>query len=376
VRIGVNTLFLVPGEVGGTETYLRETLDALTGPGGGHEWVLFTNRENHDTFFPRLGNRPGVFYQPLEFRAASRPARILREQSQLPWSARRWNLDVLWSPGYTAPLLAPCPQAVTVHDVQYKRFPEDLSRPERIASDVLIRGAVRRCSRILAVSEFTRSEIGRFYRVPADRLRVTPEAADPGFGVSQPGPVFERLASEHRLRPPYLLCVAHSYPHKNLHALAGAFAGIQRRFPHQLVLVGKPRRGEARLQAALSACAPDRVRRLSGLSRAELISLYQRANLFVFPSLYEGFGLPVLEAMLAGAPVLTTRCGAIPEVGGDTVEYFDPERPDDLAGRLAGLLAGPWNATARARARAETFSWKRTAGLTLEALREAAGGGR
>lgn len=366
MRTGVNTLFLIPGEVGGSETYLVETLAALLGVDNDLALILFTAREGHAALFPRFGNHPRVSFQPLEFCAARRPVRILREQFALPAAARRQRLDALWSPGYTGPLSCPCPHVLSILDLQYRRFPESLRRTYRWASDLLIRAGARRADGILALSEFGRGEILRFTAAAADRITVAPLGVDDAF---------EAEAGEPGVPRPYLLCVAHTHPHKNVDALARAYAELQGEIPHHLALVGGPRRGEAAVRAALSAArAPERIHRRDRLDRSALIRLYRGADLFVFPSRYEGFGLPVLEAMRAGTPVLTTRCGAIPEIGGDTVRYFDPDAPGDLVRAIRAALANPDVArTRRARERARAFTWERTARLTLEAFRRAAG---
>lgn len=367
MRIGINTLFLIPGEVGGSETYLCESLKALVELGGGHEFVLFTGREGHAKLFPMVGKIPGVFFQPLELFAANRYARIIREQTRLPWLARKWKLDVLWSPGYTAPFFAPCPQVVSILDMQYKSHPEDLTLVARLTTNALVQTGARRARRVIAISEFSKAEVTRHTGISGDRISVTPLAASEEFSR-------ERPAAEAGVPRPYVLCVANTYPHKNVHALVEAYAAAQKDIPHHLVLVGKPRLGEHLTTAAIGKIAdPTRLHRIEILSRERLIALYQHAALFVFPSFYEGFGLPVLEAMMAGAPVLTTRCGSIPEVGGDAVDYFDPGKPGDLADRMRSLLTGAENKTARARARAMTFTWAKTAELTLAALRRAAG---
>jgi glycosyltransferase involved in cell wall biosynthesis len=369
MKIGVNTLFLIPGEVGGSETYLVETLRELLKLPDGDEWVLFTNQENHAPLAGLFGGNPRVRLQPLNVSASNRPARILAEQTRLPLAARRASVDLLWSPGYTMPLSCPgCVQVLSVLDMQYKRHPDDLSTAARFATNLLVQAGVRRAARVLAISEFSKAEIVRFTGIPDDRIVVTPLAAGDDF-LAQPRP------SAHR-DTPRLLCIANTYPHKNVAALARASGVLAADFPHHLVLVGKPRRGEETLRKELSACAPGNVTRVSGLSRPELIRRLQDADLFVFPSLYEGFGLPVLEAMVAGTTVLTTRCGAIPEVGGDAVDYFDPSDPADLPRRIREVLARRpeerADRIARAQERARRFNWRTTAERTIRAFHQAA----
>jgi glycosyltransferase involved in cell wall biosynthesis len=375
MHVGVNTLFLIPGEVGGSETYLVQTLLAMAANHAGTRLTLFTNLEN-DAFLRQIfGTFPQVAFQRLPFQARNRPHRILREQLHLPWAVRRTNVDVLWSPGYTAPAFCPCPQAVSILDMQYKSHPEDMSLAARLVTDILVRLAARRCNDILTISEFSRSEILHYTSAKPERVHVTHLAADPAFmPTTHPSVLQDSILRILRPDTPYLLCVANTYPHKNVAALIRAFGLVQDRIPHHLVLVGKPRRGEPDVQKALlHSPAPDRVHRLQGVDRKTLISLYQDADLFVFPSLYEGFGLPVLEAMMAGTPVLTTRRGSIPEVGGDCVEYFNPQSEEDLNNRIQKLTDMPPNKRremiTRAGERAASFSWKRTAGETLACLK-------
>lgn len=356
LRLGVNALFYLPGEVGGSETYLRETLRALARRPDRPDLVLFTNAENDRVLRAEF---PAAETVPTGIAATNRFARILAEQFQLPRLVRRARPDVLWSPGYTAPARAACPQVVSVLDMQYKRFPQDVSWLAARAMDVLYPLAARRAAAVVAISEFAKAEAVRFLGVPPEKATTTLLAADPAFGAAG-GPPPAELAGA-----PYLLCVAHTYPHKNVGLLVRAFSRIAEEIPHRLVLVGKPRFGEPEVAAALRAAPAGRVVRFPGLPWAELIALYRHADWFVFPSLYEGFGLPVLEAMRAGAPVLTTREASIPEIGGECVRYADGRDAAAFAAALRAAATLPAAERARqieaARRRAEGFTWDASA---------------
>ena len=376
MRIGVNTLFLLPGKVGGSETYLRELLNAMAGREG-VDIVVFTNRDNNGSLKEVLKGRDGVEFRLLDFSAESKVARIVREQTQLPREVKRAGLDLLWSPGYTAPRFVSVPQVVTIHDMQYEAHPEVASYISRRMRSILIPMAARTCCRVLAVSEFARTEIAKYTGISQEKIDVTPEAADRSF--AQPiesdrlGAGAKRLLGQDA---PYVLCVSNTYPHKKMARLVEAFGRLRESIPHLLVLVGFRGRGEEAVTRAIADLGgEERVVRLQGVGREDMVALYQAADLFVFPSVYEGFGLPVLEAMAAGVPVLTTRCGAIPEVGGANVNYFDHAREGDLEAKISEMLALGADERERivsaGRARAAGFTWAKTAEGTLACFRRA-----
>jgi glycosyltransferase involved in cell wall biosynthesis len=364
LRLGVNALFYLPGEVGGSETYLLETLRVLARMPGGPDLVLFSNAENDRKLRAEF---PGAEVVESGFAATSRFVRILVEQIQLPWLVKRAHVDVLWSPGYTAPAFCACPQVVSILDMQYKRFPADVSWLAARTMDVLYPAAARRCDAVIAISDFAKSEIVHFIGVPPEKITVTLLAADPAFGVPD-GPPPEAAQGA-----PYLLCVAHTYPHKNVARLVRAFNRIATEIPHRLVLVGKARLGEPEVLAALQESPPGRVVRIPGVKWRELIALYQAADWFVFPSLYEGFGLPVLESMCAGTPVLTTREASISEIGGEAVRYADGRDEAALAGALRAAIALSREERTKlvdaARQRAQGFTWEASAEQLEQVLR-------
>ncbi|WPD22496.1 MAG: glycosyltransferase family 1 protein [Candidatus Electrothrix scaldis] len=371
MRIGINTLFLVPGDVGGTEIYLRRNLFAMVEESPRDVFVLFTTRDNEELFRDELKAFPNVEYIQLPLRAAIRPLRIIYEQLLLPWYVWKSKVMILWSPGYTAPALSPCPQVVTVHDLQYKSHPDDLSSLERITLDALVRVACRQCETVIAVSEFSKEEILRYGFARKEKVRAVLEGVEPDFAC----PVKEEDVVELPVEgKPYILCVAHTYPHKQVHLLIEAFSLLADKVPHHLVIVGKARRGETQVQESLAACpARARVHRLAGLEYTGLRSLYQGADVFVLPSEYEGFGLPVLEGLLAGVPVVTMKKASLPEVGGNCAVYVQESSPESFARAILETVektpAERELMVIQGRAWAQGFTWKKSAQATIRVFR-------
>jgi glycosyltransferase involved in cell wall biosynthesis len=364
LRIGVNALYLIPGGVGGTEVYLRSLLPALAQAGPGHEFILFTNRETGTALAPPA---PNFRLAPQPVRAGWRPARILWEQAVLPVATLRHRIDVLFNPGFTAPLAAPCPQLTVFHDLQHLRHPEFFRPLDLPFWRVLLYGSARRSRRLIAVSEATRDDLVAFYRLPPAKIDVVPHGVD------------ERMfdLAPRRAPEPFLLCVSTLHPHKNLGRLLDAFAGLRRARPElRLVLAGLKGFATRAVQERVAALGLGEAVRVTGwLPREELYDLFRTAWAFVYPSTFEGFGMPVLEAMAAGVP---TACSDIPplrELAADAVLRFDPLDPAALSESLARLVSDPAERarlSAAGPAQARRFSWRRAAAATLAALESCA----
>ena len=370
MRIGVNTLFYIPGEVGGSETYLRGILRQFATRLPKLELVLFSNIENDRTLRKIFEGFSQIEFHRLPFRAQNRAIRIIYEQTILAAAVHKTKVDLLWSPGYTMPFYAPCPQVVSILDMQYKEFPDDWTAPARLANRFLIPMAVRRSARVITISMFAKQHILRYVSVPPEHIQVIYLAADES--LEQIMPETEKQERLSRLLPsnsPYILCVANTYPHKNVHTLIEAYKRLAQDIPQQLVLVGSSGLGESRVRRSLEDLTnPERVLRLHHLPWRDVIALYQGADLFVFPSLYEGFGLPVLEAMKAGVPVIAAHKASIPEIGGDSICYCDGTR-DDLVEKIRRMLVldapEKTRLTKKAQQMASAFTWEQTAEETV-----------
>jgi glycosyltransferase involved in cell wall biosynthesis len=297
---------------------------------------------------------------------------VLYEQLWLPLALRRRGAALVHAPNCFLPLVRPCPGVVTIHDLAFETWPQDFAPATRAKFRLVTRLAARSAERVICPSRFTAADVCRRYGVDPGKVRVIAEApalarADlPGGGSGAAG-----VAGGTEVGP-YVLAVGDLRRKKNLAALVRAFVALRRELgiPHRLVLAGVDAGQGPRLLALAGGAPVD----LPGyVDDARLDSLLSGAEMVVHPSLYEGFGLVLLEAMVRGVPVLAARATALPETGGDGAEYFDPDDPRDLERRLGALLADPGRRAelgARGLARAQEFSWELTARRTAEVYRE------
>ncbi len=345
LRIGVNALYLIPGGVGGTEIYLRNLLRALAEIDPVNQYVVFTNRETGADLVP---DRPNFVRAPEAVRAAFRPARIAWEQLVLPFAARKHGLDVLFNPGFTAPLLCPCPMVTVFHDLQHKRHPEYFRWFDLPFWKFFLWASARRSHGLLAVSQATADDLERYYGRHAQVIH---------HGVERE--FFE--ISQRREPRGYLLCASTTHPHKNLQRLVRVHS--QSKSAPRLVITGV--RGFAAKE--IESLADGRVEITGWIPREQLYELYRGALGFIYPSTFEGFGMPVLEAMAAGIPVACSDIPPLREIARSTVQFFDPASDREIRDALL-LLASGKISTDAAQRRAAQFTWEKTARATLDYL--------
>lgn len=294
----------------------------------------------------------------------------------LPLAARRARIDVLHAPAYTAPAWGAPPIVLTIHDVSYARRPEWYPYRSDLARRAFYRRSAHAARVILTDSEFSAREIVAAYGVSRERIVVARLGVDGRFS---PGGALEAGALPREIAQPFVLHVGDLHERRNLATAVHAVIGARRRLggasPLSLVLAGVDRGvGEALRATAADANAPDAVVTLGPVSEDLLLSLYRCASALVYPSLYEGFGLPVLEAMACGTPVIASRAASIPEVLGDAGLLVDPIDVPAWIEAIVSVVSDEHHmATMRSRglARAAEFTWARTAQLTLDAYRMA-----
>ena len=360
--IALNLLYLIPGVVGGTETYARSLINALARQDADNEYAVFLSKEAAD-----LDVTPGPNFRRIvcPVVAMQRAARYSWEQGVLPLQLLREKPALIHSLGYVSPLAARGPQVVSVHDVNYLGHTGRRTAIGRRAFRFFVERTVKRADRVITISEFSRGEIIRHMNVPEEKVTVIHLAGrEVESGVVPP-------ASEtHRnIDRPYIMAFSSLSAHKNIGRLVAAFRKIAPSVPHALVLVGHlPEKNAARSEIE-STNGDDRIIFTGHLPDAEVESLMHNASLFAFPSLYEGFGMPVIDAQHAGVPVACSSAGALPEVAGEGAVVFDPLSVDDIASALQRCLVDMdlrLTLVASGYENAKRFSWDKTARETLD----------
>ena len=370
--MGLNLVFLVPGYTGGTETYAQELIPELVAAAPDVRFTAFVNREA-----AAEGGRPWGELIPaitVPVRARNRIEWVRGEQLLLPALAERAGVDLVHSLGNTAPAWGHFRRVVTIHDLAYRLTPEAHLSTLGLGMRLLVPLAARRSNRIIVDTASTRDDVDRVLKIAPSKVDVV----SLGLGTARravPMPAAELRAKLDVTDQTIVLCVAAKRPHKNLTALIGALALIPRDRRPVLILPGyaTPHENQLRARAAELGVAHD-VRFLGWVSPAELEGLYAAASCFVFPSLLEGFGLPVLEAMARGLPVACSGNGALGEVAGEAALRFDPRSEASIAAAVERLLSDPVEAErlrTAGRDRAAKFTWTSTAAGTLAAYERA-----
>jgi glycosyltransferase involved in cell wall biosynthesis len=371
-RVGINAVFLRP-RMGGLETYVRSLIPELVRLRPDVRFSLFVNSEGREY----LAHEPwlhavDVVTHPLLGR---RWLTALSELTLLGELARRRRLDLLHSVAMVGPLRVAAPHVVLVGDLIWLHDPESTGPVTATLWRTIVPAVARRADRVLTFSEATRRDL-------AEQLGLSPEKVDVvplGFGAedsTEPTPESELRSRLLLGDGPVVLTVSAKRTHKNLLRLVRAFASVRERVPDAvLVLPGNPTRHEEELKAeAVALGLANAVRFPVYVDAADLEGLYRISSIFVFPSLREGFGLPILEAMRRRVPVACSNVSSLPEVGGEGVRYFDPLDVADIAGAVTEVLTDADLARRlvdAGSARVETFTWTRAAEGTLESYERA-----
>jgi len=361
----------------GIGTYVRNLVRELARQATDDEFLLLCRPDDVE-FVRALGTR----FTPVVERAGNYS---IREHLSVPLALARTRADLFHAPHYVVSPLIRCPYVVTIHDCIHLRFPEYL--PNRRAwyyAHAVMRMSARRARRVLTVSEASKRDILTYLRVPADRIDVIPNAPDEELTAPPSPDAIDRVRQRYQLLAPFLLYTGNIKPHKNVDRLIEAYSRLRTRgFDHvKLLIIGDDISKYPRLRRLVHRHKlHQHVRFLGFVPDATLTVLYRLATVFVFPSLFEGFGLPPLEAMALGTPVVTSNVSSLPEVVGDAALLVDPFDPDAIADAIARVLADDTlraDLIRRGYERVKVFSWARSAARTrqvyADVLAEAARG--
>jgi glycosyltransferase involved in cell wall biosynthesis len=319
----------------------------------------------------------------LEIKTITMRPSLLWRHLRLPLAMRRDGVDLHFSPSYFLPLVKVCPAVVVVHDITFKVHPEWFVMDRRFRAGDLFWREVAKAERIVTVSEHSKRDIVRVLGVAPERVTVIGEAADAFFVPVRDAELLDGVREKFGLGPDFLFTAGSIHTRRNLERLIEAVSAASQVLdaPLQLLILGTPApfSPPVDIPGTVRRCGMEgRVKQVPYVSEEELLHLYNACGLFVYPSLYEGFGLPVIEAMACGAPVACSNTTSIPEVAGDAAEYFDPESVEEMAAaiqRIMGDMSLQEKLSRAGMERAATFSWRKAAEETLavcdEALSEA-----
>lgn len=368
MRIGLNLLFLIPGEVGGTETYTTSIIKALGVIDNVNEYFLLINWESKCLKLTDCSNFQRVI---CPIRAQSRLMRFFWEQCVLPWQARRLRLDIVHSLGYISPLFLPCKAVVTIHDLNFLDIPEAFTRFTQGVQQFFVTHSANRADSIIAVSGFVCDQIVTHLKVSREKVIVVHEAPKQRSVADPDESLWCKVRHQYSIHQPYILALSSLSPHKNMPRLLEAFARVQTELGdncHLVVAGHLPSKGVSLPSLAEELGLNKSVTFTSYLPDEHMSLLLSHAALFVFPSMYEGFGLPLLEAMAAGTPVACSSKGSLSEIAGDAAAFFDPTNIQEMADVLCSLMRDETRRhTLRERGRKNLghFSWELAARKTL-----------
>ena len=374
-RLGLDLLFLIPRESGGRETYARELISAMLELDPAIRATAFANREAEGELRRTYGSQLSVVGLPV---TARRPGQwAIGELALLPVAAARAGVEIVHSLANFAPAHGRFHRVITIHDLQYRAVPQLLTAARRAATAAMIGLAARKADRIIAVSESGARELAASLPVPRERIEVIPNGV--GTPVSDAVPEAElrdRYAIGNRR---VVLSISTALPHKNLGALFGALALLAPERRPLLVIAGLGTDGAPVRERARAAGVETDIRLLGYQPPEVLEGLYRLARCVVMPTLYEGFGLPVLEAMARGVPVACSAIPSLRELVGDSALMFSPQRTSEIAAAIEQLVLD--DALRRelgeaGRGRASQFSWRRAAETTLACYRKVLESGR
>jgi len=371
LRIGIEGRAL-QGERYGVARYLANLVQRMVEIDESHCYIIYHSAPVKPLEIPS----PALEYRLIKMRPS-----LLWRHLRLPLAMRQDHIDLHFSPSYFLPLIKVCPYVVVVHDLIIKAHPQWFAADRRFRFDDFFWREVRKAERIITVSEYSKGDVVRFLKVDPAKVAVIHEAADDAFRPTNDTASLTKIRGKYGLPENFIFTVGAIHTRRNLERLIQAVSLAERGLGQNLTLLilGSPApfSPPVDIWGVAHRCGLDgRVLNMGYLADEELRLLYNACGLFIYPSLYEGFGLPVIEAMACGAPVACSGVTSLPEVAGEAAVFFDPTSVEEMAETIVSVLGDDRlrkKLTEAGIKRASCFSWYKAARETLEVFEEAVG---
>lgn len=375
MKIAINTLSIKPNQMGGTEIFLTNLIKNLINLDQNVEFFLIVSKNNQSTF---PFNSKNVRFKLINFDNTSQIKRIFIEQMLLPIWLRKEKIDCLIAPGNTGLLYSPCKVIVIVHDVIFCVYPESYSRLRKLYLQNFIKFSCKKADKVVTMSNNTKRDIGRYLDINMGKVGVIFEGVDfEYFFTKSKAATSHQILRSNGIEGKYIYSPTSLYPHKNNEILIKAFARLKRErgIPHKLVITGfDPLNKENELRDLIKHYGvQEDVLYLGAIPNEHIPAMYGGADLTSYLSLYEGFGLPVLEAMVSGSPVICSNRSSLPEIVRDAGVLVDPLDINEITAKMYDLLTNKdlrEGYVKRGLNRAKQFSWKNSAKRLIETYNE------
>ncbi len=369
MRIGIDCRFY-GGKAGGIGRYTQELVTHLLEIDSKNKYVLFFTKDNFKECRLAFSN--------LEKKIVSSPYYSFSEQIFFPFDLRNQKLDLMHFTNFNNPLFWFGKFVVTIHDLTLMFFTGEkrTSSLHKLGYRLVLLSACKKARRIIAVSSHTKKDIIKFFNIPDNKIKLVYEGVEEKYHPQEDKNLIEKIKKKYNIQPPYLMYVGAWKKHKNITNLVKAFAILKKNYtlPHRLVLVGKENSLTEELKEEVTKLDLKKDVIFTGFVYEEdLPIIYNAAEVFVFPSLYEGFGLPPLEAMATGTPVVASNISSIPEILDKAADFFNPWDPEDMALRIRDVLFSKKKQEElkkRGLKKASQFSWQKCAQETLKIYEE------
>lgn len=373
MRIGIDARMYRSG-VAGIGRYSQNLIKYLLEIDRDDEFVLFMTPEDKKEFENfKIKNSLKIVNYKLKIITTDIPHYSIAEQTQLPKIIKKEKVDLMHFLNFNYPVNYRGKFIVTIHDLTLIKFPDTAKKTnvfKRSAFNFVMRKACQNAIKVIAISKNTKHDIEDIFHVDANKIKVIYESADDKVFIDVKDSDIDRLKKQYNIDSPAILYVGQYRPHKNLPGLVEAFGKIRNDMPCKLVLVGKPDLAHKRLKESIDKTGKkDDIAMPGFVSDNELACWYKLATVFAFPSLYEGFGLPGLEAMQAGTPVVAADNSVLPEIYEKAAIYFDPFETQDIADKIKSVLVNDKlraDLIQKGKDRVKQFSWEKMARETLD----------